>query len=281
MIREFSFPIASVDELADHFLRTGRKVHKHDNIWWREIRPFFCMPLLWLTPITPEAARPNPTKSLCGYLHNVPVESPSNGKLTYFLLDDVSQYSIDTLKNSARRNTLKGINELVTCKVENLEDLLTDGYEVYLSWKKRIWKDKAVDLSNPNVFRKRLTNEFNFSKNLILGSYYNGRLVAFLIGFAVDQTAYFEKMYTHRDYHYLHPSEALTYYFIEACKQSGCITTVWDGFKSRRASLNDFKKRGGSKEVTFPTYIKLNPLVRLGMNIFLRKRYNWLRGSSS
>jgi len=276
MIARIKLKPLSIEELVIQDLRRGQKIHKHRNVWWREVKPFFYMPTWFLSTFKPEEARPNPFKSIGGYYHIVPEGSYTNGSICVMFVDQLSEYSLENLSNSRTRYNIRhGLRNVQICLVPELEHLLTDGYEVYLSWRHRIGRIYK-DRSNPILFRNWITNEYSLPNRLILGAYVDNRLIAFLMGYAVEDTAIMTMLFSHSEYHRLHPVDALFYSFILICKQHPGIKRVCAGLKGTRSTLNDFKNKHGFKEVIYPAYIKMNPLIRPVVKTFMREKYKRL-----
>ena len=155
--------------------------------------------------------------------------------------------------------------------------MITDGYEVYLSWKQRIGK-VYKDRSHKNTFRNWINNEYLISKRLILGAYVDDHLIASLIGHAVQDTACMTMLYSNSKFHSFHPVDALVYSFILICQKNPDINRVINGLKSLKPGLQIFKKRHGFKEIVYPAYIHMNYLARTAAKIFLPEQYKRLMG---
>jgi hypothetical protein len=175
-----------------------------------------------------------------------------------------------------RYNIKQGLKN-VKVLIPELEHMITDGHEVYLSWKQRIGK-VYKDRSEKNTFRNWINNEYLISKRLILGAYVDDHLVAFLMGHAVEKTASMTMLNSNSKFHSLHPVDALVYSFILICQKNPGITRIINGLKSLNPNLQIFKKRHGFNEIVYPAYIHMNYLARTAAKIFLPDQYKHLIG---
>jgi hypothetical protein len=267
----------TVDEMVEADKGVESRFHFFKGIWWREVKPFFYQPAWFLTPVKPEVARPNPFKSLGGYYHIVPEGSYSNGVIVTNSIENISEYSPEKLQHAKTRYNIKQGLKNVKILIPELEHMITDGYEVYLSWKQRIGK-VYKDRSHKNTFRNWINNEYLISKRLILGAYVDDHLIASLIGHAVQDTACMTMLYSNSKFHSFHPVDALVYSFILICQKNPDINRVINGLKSLKPGLQIFKKRHGFKEIVYPAYIHMNYLARTAAKIFLPEQYKRLMG---
>lgn len=268
-----------VEGLMSHDINHDSRIYQYRGIWWREVNPFFCIPAWHLASFHAHEVAPPVLKSLIGYLHLVPKNSYNNCWYYIICLDRLEDYGIENLRRQTRQEIRRGLNHLDIRRITSLSHLLTDGYQVYLSWFKRIINIKGPKYNNFKKFHSLITNEISFDRKLFLGAYFGDKLIAFIIACVIDNTAYIEKCYSQTDYLKYHPTQTLLYSFISICKYNPSISKISLGPASfERPSLNKFKIRQGFDVKAFPAFIKINPTAGKLMKFFSRdKYYHFLR----
>jgi len=250
----------TIEELAEAEGKAGSRLHFSDGVWWRQIKPFFYLPANFMTCVVPHQAKPKPWLALGGYYHMVPPGAPSNGAIVTNEISDPSVYGLQSLQAKKRQQIRRLLTQFRIARVEKLNDLLTDGFRVYLDWEKR--KNPRAKRSNPAVFGRWMTNLFHHPHKLILGSYDRERLVAFLAAEAVEGVANATDLFSDSSYARQAPSVALRYAYAKIAAQSPAIHKVCDGFRSLIDSLEHLKLLLGFEHVCYPAFIMLRPVVR-------------------
>lgn len=277
----------SSEEFALQELKKWVKVHLHDGIWWVMAETCFCMPVWVYTPLPPGSARPGFLPGLGGYLHVVPPASPANGMIDRYVIDPLPEYNIGRLDSRKRQGIRAGLKKLAIRRIEHLEEFAPGAHAVYLAWRNgKADQGEDVrfldlcskqDLKEQAVFRRWITREYGYPKRLTLGAYLDERLVAFIYGYGVEDTALAHTMCSDPAYGRLHATDALTYAFADVCRRSGFERLV-NGRRSSRPELDVFKKRHGYKEVEFPCNVRLNSCIKPFVRLFCREKYDRLLG---
>lgn len=262
-----------IDDLMTHEAIFDPAIYKYEGVWWREIKPFISMPAWQLSSFRPGEIKPHPLRSFIASFHVVPNGSTHNAKYPFLIIDHLDEYCLENLKKETRKKIRKGLRTLEVCPMKNLEQLISEGYQVYLSWKNRVSDIKGPIFSDFSLFKRWIKSEYYFGKKTILGAYFRGKLIAFTIGYALGEVAYCERIYSDDAYHALHPVEALYYQFINASQRTPGVKLVSCGpYSYTRPTLNDFKIRQGFKIINYPAYAKINPCISLFLRIFGGKR---------
>ena len=178
----------TIEEAVEADRRTGSPLHFSDGVWWREVKPVFYLPASFMMRIVPHQAKPNPWLALGGYYHMVPEGVPGNGLIVTNEISNPASYQLESVRAKKRKQIRRALDFFRIGCVEDLNDLLGDGFRVYLDWEKKT-KNVRVKRSNPAAFNQWITGAFRDPYKLILGAYAQNHLVAFLIADAVEGVA--------------------------------------------------------------------------------------------
>ena len=267
----------TIEELVEADLRAGSRLHLSGGIWWREVKPFFYLPASFMTRIIPHQARPNPLRAFGGYYHMVPQEGPSNGMIVTNEISNPASYQLESIKANKRREIRRALAFFRICRVTQLKDLLGDGFRVYLDWEKKT-KNVRVKLSNPSVFNRWITRNFRHPYRLILGAYAQNHLVAFQIIEAIEGVANISHTFSDSSFNALTPASALRYSYLKICGRHRAIHKACGGFRSLRASLEQYKSELGFQHVSYPAFIAVQPIIRPLVRWFMPLEYRRLMG---
>ena len=273
------FDVVDEEELARQQAVGGDRVHKHAGVWWRELKLGFSQPCFVYSEIDNTEAHPSPLRSMLGYMHVAAPHSPANLTFRTYVRENIPEYSIRTLGKWRRRTIRRVLNALTVRPVEDINDLLGAGYDVYVSWHTRVgW---GSDKTNRSVYSSWITRVFHQPHQMVLGAYRkDDRLVAFMLPKAVRHVATPSFIASHSDALPEGPNDALYHAFLCIARQSPGITMAGFGPVSTKASLDTFKLAYFQVREA-PAYLWLNPVVRLIANDLLRRRYPWLAVKSN
>jgi hypothetical protein len=271
------FNVTDEEEFAREQESAGDRVHFHDGIWWRQLRYGFCQPCFCFREVDHREARPHFGRSPAGYMHVAAPTSPANGVYRAILREGMQQYSLQQLERRKRNVVRAAIDRVEVRPVTKLEDLLGDGYEVYVSWRERTgW---GTNKSQRSVYEAWITSSFRRSKRLILGAYCDEKLVGFMLPAAVRNTALISYIASHSDALWAYPNDALYHAFLCVARQTPGIEMANMGTVSTKASLDRFKLcYGVVKEL--PCYTWINPAVNVLLGRRMNERYPWLGKAS-
>ena len=267
----------SIEEMVEADRREGERIHFSSGVWWREVKPFFYLPASFMTRIVPHQAKPQPWRALGGYYHMVPPGVSGNGMIVTNEISNPANYALESIGRDKRRQIRRGLASLRIARVEELNDLLGDGYRVYLDWERKT-KDVRVKLSNPAVFGRWITRTFRHPYKLILGAYAQNHLVAFLIVDAVEGVGQALKICSDSAFDELTPSSVLYYAYVRICGHHGQIHKACAGFRTLKGSLEHYKSRLGYQHVSYPAFISFRPVIRPLVRWLMPMEYRRLMG---
>jgi hypothetical protein len=259
MISSIRMHNMTIEELVEADRRAGSHLHFSDGVWWREVKPFFYLPANFMTRIVPHQAKPKPWLALGGYYHMVPPGAPSNGVIVTNEILVPNSYGLHSLQPKKRQQIRRILSLFRIARVENLNDLLTDGFRIYLDWKQR--KNPRVKRSRA-VFERWITKQHLHPYKLILGIYAQEQLTAFLIADAVEGVANAYDLFADSSFERLAPSLALRYAYAKIAAQSPGIRNTCDGFRTLIESLEHVKSLLGWRHVSYPAFISLPSVFR-------------------
>jgi hypothetical protein len=251
--------------------------HFASGIWWRKVKPFFYQPADVMTRISPHAAVPNPWLALGGYYHLVPSGEDTNGVVVANEISDLEGYSLDSVKKKKKTRIQRALATLRIQRVTDLQDLLNDGYRVYMDWDNRT-ANVRVHRSDSERFRQWITRSLAHPHLLILGAYYEDRLIAFLMARAVGGTANIEKSFSLSEFNHQSPMTALTYAYVKICAKSPGVHRAWSGLRSMKESLEQYKTELGFQHVSYPAFIHLRSAIRPFVRWLMPVEFNRLMG---
>jgi hypothetical protein len=255
----------SVEELVVADRQVESHFHFWKGMWWREVKPFFYQPAWFMKAAIPHQNAPKPWSALGGYYHVVEKGVCSNGSIIVNEIPDLKTFQLESLPKKVRYEIRRGLSQLEIQQVHNLEDLLRDGYRIYLAWERRTGNVR-VSRSRFEIFREWITRSYHHPHNLILGAYHENRLVAYVMGHAVEGAADLVKSFTDPDFYHSGPSTTLTYAFAQISAQTPTILKLCNGLRSTKDSLERYKARLGFQQVSYPVFIHL----RLGLRSLVR-----------
>jgi len=272
------FTVTDEEEFAREQEAAGDRVHLHDGVWWRDMRYGFCQPCFCFRELDHRQARPNLARSPAGYMHPAAAGSPVNSIYRLIVREGMQQYSLQQVESRKKRTAVRaGLSQLDVRPVTNLEDLLGDGYGVYASWRERTaW---GTNKSQRSVYEAWITNAFRRPKRTVLGAYQKNKLVAFMLPAAVLNVAFISYIASHTDALPAYPNDALYHAFLCVARQTPGIEMAQMGPVSSKPTLDKFKLQYGSvKEI--PSYMWINPAVRVLLGRRMAQRYPWLSKSA-
>lgn len=276
-IRFTQFHNMTAEEMVDSGRKNGTKFHFSHGLWWRQVKPFFYQPIPFLKPAIPHQVEPDRLKALGGFYHRVPEGDLSNGIMTVNEIEDHTNYDLGILRAKVRYEIRKALSQVRIRRIDNLDELLNDGYQVYESWQNRIDDVFGGRLDAQN-YRRWITGVFHHPYVLILGAYFENRLIAFTLAYAVDGIGELSKTFSHSSFQNLRAVSALNYCYIKICQNNSDIKNVCNGQLSHKPSLEEYKAKLGYSHVSYPAYIHLRALVRPIVQFLLPIQYKRLMG---
>jgi len=267
----------TMEEMVVEDRRAVERLHFSGGVWWREVKPFFYLPAGFMTRIVPHQARPNPWRAVGGYYHMVPEGVSGNGVIVTNEVSNPASYQMESLKANKRREIRRALAFFRIGRVAELNDLLGDGFRIYLDWEKKT-KDLRTKRQNPEVFKRWITRTFHHPYKLILGAYAQNQLVAFQIIDAVEGVANVSYTFSDSSFNARTPRSALNYAYVKICGNHEQIHKACDGFRSLKDSLEHYKSELGYRHVSYPAFIALQPVLRPLVRWLMPMEYRRLMG---
>jgi hypothetical protein len=267
------FAVTDQEELAREQAAAGERVHLHDGVWWRDLRYGFCHPCFSLREIDHREVRPLIMRSPAGYMHVAAAGSPVNSVCRLILRERMQQYSLQQVDKKKRNEVRAGLARLEVRPVTHLEDLIRDGYGVYVSCRERTaW---GADKTRRSAYESWITRAFRRPKRMVLGAYRQGKLVAFMLPSVVYNVACISYIASHTDSLSAYPNDALYHAFLCIARQTPGIEIANFGPISSKATLDNFKLHYAHVRA-MPSYMWINPALRLLVGHRMNQRYPWL-----
>ncbi len=250
----------------------GDQVHYHRGVWWKQLKRFFCMPCSLFEELDPQESWPDPRYALAGYLHLCCQGAESNAMYPAIVNDAVKQYSVKGLASRRKSAMIRSAVAKVDVRPVLVDELVHNGYEVYLSWRQRVaWgRDRTRE-----SFSEWIVRACSNPKQMVLGGFVEGKMVAFMLPYATGSVVAPAFLASHTNYLKHRPNDVLYHAMLCIARQTPGITMADFGPVCSKDSLNEFKLRFGSLR-EFPAYAKINPLLRLFAAERMRLRYPWL-----
>jgi hypothetical protein len=279
----------SVEERAVADRKAGERFHNSNGVWWHRVKPFFYRPASFLLPLKPYQSAPSSWLALGGYYHVVPEGAERNGSIITNEITDPSGFELEMLKknkNGARkvREIERGLSVLSIRRVSNLDDLLGDGRRVFRAWEQRT-VDVLSDVWHKNIhtgnFRSWAERVFHHPYDLLLGAYFENRLVAFVRIKSTDGVANVVNSWgDHSIYKNLQvsPVTLLNYAYIKVCGHSPGIRKAVNGMRSLKESLERYKAELGYRHTCYPAFICVPRPARSLVRLFMPLQYRRLMG---
>jgi hypothetical protein len=268
-----SFERLSQEELAAQLLQNNERVRFCRGGWWKEARSCFWLPCFDLAEFDHRLTRPPLGGTLGGYMHVAAPGTPSNGYYPAIVRQSVKFYSISKLSKDRRYKVRKALKQLTVRVINTLDELLTNGYEVYVSCRERIqW---GADKTDRETFQTWIRNSFGHDNRLALGVYFGDKLVGFRHPYVIDDVATSSYIVSHSDYLKYFPNDALNHAFLSIARQTPGVHRAFFGPVSSKRSLDEFKLEYATVEY-YPSYTWINPALKPFVASRLSRRYPWL-----
>ena len=187
--------------------------------------------------------------------------------------DNVSRYSIATLSRKRRSLVRRALSNLQVRPIARLDNLLTDGHDVYVTWHQR--NGWGRDRSDRAAYSAWISRAYSQPRRLSIGVYRGDRLVAFSLTLAVGNVVEPSFLASHTDALDFLPNDALFHAILSIARQTPGIDSVDFGPISAKPTLNEFKLHYATVK-TIPSFTWVNPLVRPLFARWTRLRYPWL-----
>jgi hypothetical protein len=252
-------------ELAGWRLARGERVLERAGRHWRMSRPGFWEPIHWLARLrSDEARRPTPCLGFRAVLAPGE-EQAATGALPAHVLAQVAEWGPHLLSKNRRQRLRKATRSVELVELTSPALLEEEGHDVLVSSLDRTGAGGSVsrDAYIRSLARDGIDGPLTFLAGLV-----DGRLAGYLGGWAVDGTAYFQRLHIHTDALATQVGTALVFAFVEACQRGGDVQEVVNGLHSPEdEGLCIYKEGIGFPVRRYPARVWLLP----GMLPLLRR----------
>jgi hypothetical protein len=249
------------EEYAEWRRRQGRRVISANGRYWEETFRGFYEPIHWMARLNAHEAR-RPTRWCIGFRARLHEDAGSlaNAVMPANLLDDLQNYSIDTLP-AKRRSDLRKCRKLVSIgQLTDAEILKEQGYEVVASAAQRTGYGRIPERQE---YIKRVDRLVQDPRLVVIAGLVDGRLGGYVVGFAVDDAAYFLAVHIASQHLHTAIGTGLAFDFARVWQRCPGIRYVVYGLHSAEdPNLNVFKEGMGFPVVGLRSRVWMGPGLR-------------------
>jgi hypothetical protein len=244
-------------DLARWRVERGERVVERRGRFWRMSRPAFWEPVHWLARLRgEEAARPAAGLGFRAVLADADA-ALATGAMPVHVLEPVGEWGPHLLSKNRRHRLRKAARLVEIVELTDGRVLEREGYDVLAS---SLARTGAGAPPARGAYIRALARDGIGGPATFLGGLQDGRLVAYIGGWAVGPTAYFQRLHIHTDALSTQVGTALVFAFVEACQRGGEIIEVVNGLHSPEdESLTAYKEGIGFPVRRFPALVRLLP----------------------
>lgn len=255
----------TVDEYIEQERRAGGRYHRTGDVWWERRKRGAWVAIPVFRTVRAGEMRPRWTKAWGAYQHAVPSGTFGNSIEGVMVLRAKQEYALEHLSPNKRSHVRRGLRRVEVQPAYDVEHLVWDGFEINRSALIRQGREEHSLEFNRWAAGVRAT--FGLRDREEWGAFANGRLVAYLRSYLLEDIMYVSTAMSHTDSLALYPNDALLHRFLESCRNRDDVREVIHGLWSGKPSLDDFKLGFGFSVVRVPFYRWINsalrPLLRL------------------
>ena len=251
----------SIDEFVDQQKLLGRRIHKHDGVFWEEVYPFYCKPAFPYTQINRGEARPSHFRSLFGYSHQVLCSEDGNRVVNFMVLDRsrLDGFCIQKLPSRKRTYIRRALEQCEIQLITDIDQHIERMREINISQSLRQELGAGAEtptrryIDEADGWRIQMRREFALKGREWWGAFVDCVLVAYLRTYQVEEIRVIQQTKADTEYFKFHPMDAL--YFTVISKAADDITCeyIMNG-DPRHTSLNHFKEQFLFRAVEYPFY---------------------------
>jgi Acetyltransferase (GNAT) domain len=222
-------------------------------------RPGFWEPAHWLARVSAEeATRPALGVGFRAVLAEADAAA-ATGSLPVHVLSPVPAWGPHLLSSNRRSRLRKAARLVELVELTSPALLERDGHDVVLS---SLARTGAARAPSREAYMRSLARDGIGGPATFFAGLQDGRVVAYLGGWAVGGTAYFQRLHIHTDALSTQVGTALVFAFVEACQRGGVVEEVVNGLHSPEdESLSAYKEGIGFPVCRFPMIVRFLPGV--------------------
>ena len=125
----------SIEEFVDQQKSLGRRIHKHDGVFWEEVYPFYCKPAFIYQSLVPREVRPARRRSILGYSHQVHIKDEGNRLFPVMVLERkrLDDFSLSRLPQKKRNQVRRALEHCVIKPITDIDQQLERMREINIS----------------------------------------------------------------------------------------------------------------------------------------------------
>jgi hypothetical protein len=251
--------------VAELFERQGLPVSRHHGRRWIQKPRGFYHSLHWLARHNADQAR-KPSALCWGYrttLHESAAHL-SNGSLPVHLLTDVGGYDMQALPSKRRNQLRKCLREVEIVALTGPALLREQGHAVMSTAMKRIGAGPPPTVEQYNRANDESFGSSGSSGSVCLAGLVDGRLAGYLVGRAIESSAYVDNIYLDTEMLGTNVGTGLVYEYAQICRRCESIREMAYGLHMPEDdALHRFKDGMGFPVVHVPLRWWINPLCRM------------------
>lgn len=255
------------EEAATWYKKQGITVIYHLGNYWKQTRFGFYEPIHFMARLSSKQAK-CPAQIYWGFRASLCEDdaAKANASIPVHLLSDVRSYDLHSLPSKRRFHIRKALNLVQFVELQNSELLKQQGYEVFCSAATRI----GATIYSKQEYLSSLENYIEPKYRFAIAGLIDGKLAGYLVGCAINNTAYTEHVYIATEALSSSIGNGLIFEFVQACRRSGEIEQIIYGYHTpSNPSLGSFKEAMGFPITHIPAKVWINPIAKA----FIRRRY--------
>jgi len=271
----------TIDEYAEFEQANGTTVVQVNGFWWKKIRPFFYQPLFPFYGVDPHSVLPPRGSSIGGFRCVVKNHEMANCKMSYFLFDDIREYSIDALDKDRRWSIRKGQSHIDLRIVSDIDEFISYGHKAYLEFYERTTYSYKKERQQLKFFTKWAETLFRFPKIRILGAYHEGKLSAISVSYLVEDIIYDATFFSNNECMKLPVTDLVIHTIRQEAAENRLVRYIYFGAVTGIKNLDKSKLLRGCKIIEFPAFYRVNPLTHFTLKLFFPREYSKFVGNYS
>ena len=268
----------NIEEHAQLEQKTGSRLIKKENIWWRQVRPSFYRPLLPFESYNyGEIIRCFPPWQTVQF--PVKEESRANSQLHMIVFEDIQSYQLDTLNRSRRHDIKNAIKNRVTIRrIHDATPFISQAYSIYQSFYQRTHYKFQKNRNQKEKFDDWVHILMSFPDVYLLGAYLASELIAIGVCCIVDRILIYKSMINTKKSIPFRAQDLLLHYIREEIAKKENVDLIFMGMVDREPGINNFKLWRGAKILSLPAHLKIPVPVKSVLNNFCKSEYAFMIG---
>jgi hypothetical protein len=271
---ESTMPSMTEERMAQWRLQEGARLLRHQGRYWEEPRRGFFQPMNVMARLKNDQAT-SPSPFYWGYRAALVSEEGANGSIPMHVLDDVQNYHMNLLSSNRRYHLRKCLKVVEIVEVTGPSLFEAQGYDVIVSAQTRTGNPYR-QLTTRDEYVASLDRWMNCKPQLILAGLIDGKLGGYLVGYAIDGTAYIDVVDIATEALTTNISTGLHYVFVQICQRTpGIREVVHSPHIPEDHALGVFKQGMGFTVKQIPAKIRMNPVM--GKLLRWRRPFSYYR----